>query len=374
MTFRVNSKALAGLPPHLDRRRDDLLAAGDYVTRNARLAAGGGLTGANVMAHEAIVGSVLRYLSDAAGIYAGGDADRVRIAMAGYAGADLRAAARADATLPSWHLPVQARTPPDAKSLGPEIFDDSAQPRFDLSPPGDHEEDIPYTPTWSDLLSPTSALRDAIYEISKVGAAVGLLPHPVDAFDTFVRPFVGDWPGMLRVAEVFDNVAELLGDTAEQLDRVDRYVPLVWLGNAADGCRANITHFTVALRLGLARLHYIAGVYREVATGVHANGQLLESMITIAGDALLDGAIDIATSTFGFIYTMANQVADEISLIQQLQRLTHATISIVLDGFSLSDETAHRLGILTAGDFMPDMTQPFATAPETMIRRPLAFA
>lgn len=373
MALSVNTKALAGLPAHLDRRQTDLLAAEHYVWSNTTLLSGGMLT-PNLAHHEAIVAAVARYLADAANLYAGGDAGRVQLAIDGYTHADTRAANRADATLPSWQGQVPVAPPVIAgRALGPELFDDTTQPAFDLTVPGDHTGDFPYKPSWFDLLSPSSMLRDEIFEVSKVAASLGLLPHPVDPFTAIAVPFVGDWAGLLRAAEVFDNVSRLLGDTATEIERVDGHVPLVWTGHAADGCRAGLTHFTYGLHDGLVRLRAIAAIYRDVAVGVHNNAQIIANLIGNAIDWEVDTLMDLGSWGGALPYTTYNQIRNLVTTIKGLIAVERETESLVRNGFQFNTPTAHQLGILTDGALMPDMTQPLPQQLVQTVRTPAAY-
>jgi hypothetical protein len=360
MTFRVNIKALAGLPTNLDRRALEFATAASYVAQYTAVALTEGLVALNYRRHQQIMESVVRYLEDAATRYAVGDARRVETALIEYRQSDRRAAARHDAARPDWHgqVPEAPIPPPDANRLGPETFNDTGAAARVLTPPPDYTPTLPFQPNWTDLLSPTNILRDAIWQTTKVGAELGLCPGPIDAFAVIAIPFVGDWSGLMRTADAYDSVALLLTQSADQVDRAGGSVPLVWTGNAADGCRANLIHFGNGLREGAITLHKIAAMYRAVVQGVQANAQLVAALLTSVADELVDGLLALEEAPIGLPYSVVSRITDSVNIVRKLVDLAETAVHIVRHG--LDDVTLHRLGILTTDMPMPDMTKPDA--------------
>ena len=143
---------------------------------------------------------------------------------------------------------------------------------------------MPYQPSWFDLLSPTSLARDAIWKLTGVAARVGILDRAYDPFEFIVCPFVGDWAGLLRCAEVFDHVADLLRDEARALNGADAMVAEVWTGNAAAMCRANLGDFSVTLGSGeQSAAASAAAPTARSPHGVHDNAELLATIVTEIG-------------------------------------------------------------------------------------------
>lgn len=283
MTFSVNLNALRGLPPFLDRRARDLSAARSYVRDNTILRYGTGL--ANILKrHEQNISLIAFYLRAAGDGYATTDSTRLRQAIAGYAAADSRAAKRYDATLPE---PI-ATTPnsPVSAGVGPEVFNDRSDATAALLAPADHRADMPYQPSWYDLLSPTSLVRDLIWKLTSMAAKLGVLDRPYDAFEFFVDPYVGDWAGLLRCAEVFDHVADFLAAEAGDLDYAASETPQVWHGNAAGLCVTNLGSFRAIVADGSAPLRDLAKAYRSVANGVHDNEELMSTALTSLFDCV----------------------------------------------------------------------------------------
>jgi len=166
VTFRVNIPALRGLPPFLDRRHADLITAGTYLRAHTLLRPGGFIDPV-APRHAQVVATIDTFLTDAA-IYAGVDADNLRDALTSYATSDARAAARADARLPDYPAPPAPTFDPGDDSLTADVFADTGSPVAPLVAPTDQRSAYSYRPSWADLLSPTTMLRDMIWGLTKI--------------------------------------------------------------------------------------------------------------------------------------------------------------------------------------------------------------
>jgi hypothetical protein len=366
-TFFVNPTALDGLSTVLYRRWLDLRAGSEYTAKNTWLDYDGGQFGLLLPHHRAVVKAV-GVFNDAADRYAATIAGRVDAALTLYRTTDQRAA---DRLLPTWSplVPPVDAPPPTAPKAGPEIFHDVVAPADQLITPGSHHEDMPYRPSWTDLLSPTSSLRDALYLASVVAARFGLMPHPIDPFEAILIPFVGDWPGLLRCAEVYDHLAAELDAVGVDLTHEEQVVPQAWTGNAADGLRYCLIRFTDGTAGGARSLRAIAAAYRELAGGAYRNSQLIGALLTIAAD----WHADIVGGELGALLEIPTQVMDYIQLWQQLLPIVEDTVALIRHG--LRDDIIRRLGFFAVTALMPDMTEPFVTAPGAMRHRhPVAVA
>lgn len=359
MTFSVNTTALGGLPLFLDRRESDLKTTQIYLRTNTTLRYGSGL--ATIAGHhQATVGAITRYLDDAAGNYAGTDALRLREAINAYTYADVRAARRSDAALPPWHsrLPMPPPLDETGRSLGPFIFDDVSTPLAGLIEPIDHHLDMPYEPGWFDLLSPGSILRDVIWYVSGVAARFGLLDRAYDPFEYLVGPYIGDWAGLLRCAEVFEHVGDLLLGDALAIEIAYGLVPSIWTGNAAGLCVENLSDFVDCLRDGVLPLRNISATYRAVARGAHDNAMLLSTLLTDLFDYGVGAAADIETLGLFSAYEVGSALGDFAKTLRQALNLASACQDLVSAGFRMSDDIAHRLGFLAETVSMPSMIGP----------------
>ena len=351
MTFRVNIAALRGLPPFLDRRRTDLVAAETYVHTYTALKPGGFIDPI-APRHAQAVAVITRFLTDAA-IYVGVDASNLRDAITSYAKSDARAAARADGRLPDYAAPPAPTFDPGEDTLTAEVFEDTGNPAGFLVPPTDQRSIYGYQPSWADILSPTTVVRDTVWGLTKIAATVGLLDRAYDPFELFVDPFTGDWAGLLECAEVFVRVAELLDGVRRAVVVTDRVVPLVWTGHASDACQVNLARFGSAMADGAAQLRGLADTYRTVVTGLVKAEGLAAQMVTTVVDMAVDAGIE--EIGFGLLYTVPNMVADFAGLIRKFIALVRARDEILLRGFAPADFT-HPFGIMHAPIEMPDLT------------------
>jgi hypothetical protein len=352
VTFSVNLSALRGLPAFLDRRAHDLTATGMYVRANTGLHDALGL--ANIFRrHERNVGVITGYLAASAQHCATADSQRLRQAIANYANADARAAQRYDSTLPAaTGMPSSAVS----QHLGPDVFSDRANPTSSLVKPADHNADFPYQPSWYDLLSPTSMARDLVWKLTGIAAHLGVLDRPYDPFEWFVEPYVGDWAGLLRAAEVFEHVAACLDGETAQLTQAGTAVTQVWHGNAAGLCAANLSAFQSRLAGGAAPLRDLAGVYRQVAAGVHDNGEMMATAIMSLFDWAAESFMDVESGGFIGMYEAGSAIHNFVRAVRLALHIASALQDIVTAGVNASDEAIHRLGILDTVIEMPPMS------------------
>jgi len=372
VSFSVNTKALVGAAIALERRGRELTVADRYVAAETHLAT---FSLANVHGtHQHVVTALMAYLSGLTETFADQDAIRIRAAIQAYDETDARAAGRTDATMPGL-LSGLPQTPPltaAENAYGPAIFGDRRDPSAALIPPASHETDIPYQPSWSDLLSPTSLARDAIWKVSGLLTDLGLLERPVDPLDVLLRPFVGDWAGLLRCAEVFTHVGDMLPQTADCVDDIHDLVPTVWTGNVAEMCGVNLGGFATAVRGGITPLQRLASTYEQVARGVAANEKVMATIIT----SLSDLAIDVALTEAGAVILAAASAGSQVRTFLRLLRLALTIANDVQDAISAwrsgAVSVANGLGLLTVVGpvFTVDAAIPVIPVPPATPRRP----
>ena len=66
-------------------------------------------------------------------------------------------------------------------------------------------------------VSPTAFGRQVIITATEVGAVLGICPR-WDPYEAVLKPLTGDWSGFRACADVFDHLAEAVGDMAGNLD------------------------------------------------------------------------------------------------------------------------------------------------------------
>jgi hypothetical protein len=364
VTFSVNPKALDGLPTNLDRRTDDLRQATSYLLANTALHDSSGLADAFDV-HARVIAGIKAFLDSTAAAFPVPDATRVRAAITAYSSADARAVARADAATPSVPAGLPAMPPITAteRGYGPSIFDDHVHPASALVRPANHYGDIPYQPSWFDLLSPSSIARDVIWKLTSTLASAGLLDRAYDPFESLVEPFVGDWAGLLRCAEVFDHLGALLAAASTAVLDANNATHLVWTGNVAGMAEVNLGAFADRLTSGVEPLGSIAMSYREVAHGVQDNASLAEMMITNMVDDAIDGGLDTATFGLAGVYEFSNTVRNFIKTLLAAVRIGANVVDLVSAGFAASNDAANRLGVLLSVSSMPNQQLPVPPIP-----------
>ncbi len=346
MTFSVNSRALAGLPMFLDRRATDLSTATTYVADNTSIQP---FTLMNLWhTHQRVLATIGWYLVETRLAYPQNDAERIRAAIESYAHSDLRAAQRADAAIAGLprDLPNVPAMTPTERSYGPAIFDDRLTPTIALIPPSSHLDDFPYQASWSDLLSPTSLVRDAIWRATSVAADLGLLDRPIDVVQDVVPPFIGDWPGLLRCADVFDSLGAMLGMSQDAVDDVAQLVPTVWTGNVAGMCGRNLGYFAADLGQAIPPLAGLADTYRQVAKGVRANIVLATTIITALSDLAIDFVLGLASAGLYTIFSVGSNVRNIVHLVKKLLEIANAVADAASAGAAMASGYLNRFGVL----------------------------
>jgi hypothetical protein len=363
VTFSVNTRALAGLPVFFDRRGTDLTDAIEFVTKNTVLSSFGL---ANVLgAHQKIILEVTDYLGGLTFDYSDRDAARVRSAIASYNASDERASQRADAAITGLppNLPNLPALTAAERSYGPAIFDDRRAPTSALITPGDPHADYPYRPSWSDALSPTSIARDAIWRVTSVLANAGLIDRPIDPLESLVKPFVGDWAGLLRSADVFDCLGSMLTMSGECVSDAGQLVPTVWTGNVADMCINNLQSFDGSLARGVTPLARLAATYRRVSAGVRDNANLLETVITNLIDLAADLVLDLATDFIFELFEFGTQTRDFIRTLRAAMRLANSAIDVVNAWLSGVGDFKNQFGFLNSVGGLPSILFPIPAIP-----------
>src|SRR2546430_7292510 len=333
MEFSVNTRALPGLADMWARRDHDLTRTADYLDAQSVLQWGQGLLNAMFGTHERIIKEVDAFLRRAGGSYL----HRYSLAVAGavedYRTSDLSANARVDAILPG--LPAPGGQLAD-QTLGPEIF---ADPRkLVLKIPPDFRGEFAYQPTWTDLLSPSTIDRDVIWSLTGVAAKLGLLPHPIDPYETFTLPLFGDWPGMARVSFALTQVAQAVSFVGERIDSGAVALDRVWTGHAASNCAEALGRFTLDLEDAEGILYELATMYHDVAVAAHDKAEALSVLVAlvldIAGSLGVEAIVELVTDA-PKVVAAASKIAQ---LIPDIQRIVESLHQIV--------EGAQRLGEL----------------------------
>ena len=289
MSFTVDANALVGLPDLLDRLGDDAQAARAYAATYTQLH-WGGLLSLITAGHTHAVAETDAFLATVGGRIAHDDAVRVRAAIDYYRRTDAAAAARVDATIAH---PMSPDEPVLTAGAHPGLFGDVAHTRDALVPPRDHHADMPFTPKWTELLSPTAAARTAIWVVTSLGAKLGFCDRAHDVVAEVVEPLSGDWAGLLRCAEVFERLAGASAAMSSNVQWGAVCLDRVWSGHAADSCEEVLVLVDTALAEAQEPFRGLAEQYRTAAEEVHSINELMAELVGDLVDYAVIAALDV---------------------------------------------------------------------------------
>ncbi|GAA5196984.1 hypothetical protein GCM10023322_67220 [Rugosimonospora acidiphila] len=333
MEFSVNSAALTGLVEMLDRRWQDYESGRTYLKANAHFS----VTGEGVLnlihgQHQKIVNEIDAFLSTAAQGFAGPCSTAVAQANSLYRRSDLAAVARNDATMPAPPAP-NSQCPPDPvpapgpgaaradPGLGPGVFSDPVCPSSWYRQPPDHRSDYPCQFSCFDAVSPTGWGREMIWRITGLAARFGLIDRPYDVLMEAVEPLCGDWAGYLACADVYDNLAGAINDTARCMVEGGDAIARVWTGNAAEACAQGMGRFATELTSAVAPLHRTATAYREVAEGVYLQAEVVAAALTMILDTMVESALQPETLGLLEPFELATEVSDLIRIVEKIREI-----------------------------------------------------
>lgn len=371
MGFSVNSDALVGLSDLMDRRWEDFESARTYLQNNTQFSFfNTGVLNAIYGQHRKIVDDIDQFLSAAAEGYAGRLSTAVTEANVTYQRSDLNAAARADASMPSLRndspglmgpYPPEPPAPAD-QTLDRSAFGDPCCPSAQLQPPRDHRGDYPYQLSVWDTLSPTTVLRDIIWKGTALAAQFGLLDRPYDILDELVRPISGDWARYVGCADVYDNLANLLGDAASCVDAGRKTVDRVWTGNAADACAQSMAAFSVTLRAAIDPLRLTAQNYRTAAEGVRAEAELLATLLTLISDSIIETLGEPEVLPFEALTEARDlaRIAEDVRGALQVVSRAHKAVEASM---SASQSTLDGLGVVRDHNPVPAIASAVPSLP-----------
>jgi len=296
MSFTVDVAALAGLPPLLTRLDEDARAARAYEDKNTHLGVSGeGIFNLALDGHKTAVAQVDAFF-DTLSAASGEEAGRVQGALAEYRRTDLAAAAKLDATIPSFADALWLPLEPS----GSAGFKDRAEPQTHLTPPPDYSAEYSFEMKWYSYLSPTSYVRSLIWEVTSLAARLGILDRPIDVFIEWLKPWLGDWAGFRACADVHERLGEatIAMNSNVRSGAVDSQ--FAWTGNAADAARHDLHTISAALFGAEPKLKELSAEYKSVAESTFKLAESVSGLMVVAIDlavmALLELEAAVATS------------------------------------------------------------------------------
>lgn len=295
MSFTVDVAALAGLPPLLDRLAEDARAGRAYEDKNTQLDAGEGIFNLVLGGHRTAVAQVDAFF-DAVNTAAGQESGRVKGALDRYRSTDLAAAADLDAAMPT--VSGVPWLPPGPE--GGANFGDRSEPQSCLAPPHDYSGDYDFEMKWYSYLSPTSYVRELIWEVTGLAVRLGIIDRQIDVFIEWLKPWLGDWAGFRACADVHEQLGKETVAMSANVRSGALDSQFAWTGNAADGCRRDLHKIATALTQAEPKLNELSAEYKNVAESTHELAESVAGLLVVAIDlailALADLEAAIATS------------------------------------------------------------------------------
>lgn len=292
MGFSVDVAALAGLPRQLDRLGEDAAAGRDYVDRHTQLGAGEGIINLVLGGHREATKQVSQFFHtlDSA---AKGQSTGLGSALISYRSTDLAAAAAFDDKLPVIAWPT---TEPDMGSLG---FADRGEPQNVMTAPPDYSGEYRFEMKWHSYLSPTSHVRNVIWEATGLAAKLGIGQRPIDIFVEWLKPWLGDWAGFRACADVHRNLAVAALTMSANVRSGSIDAQFVWTGNAADASRRDLANIGDALNRANTKLDELSAEYISVAENTYKLAEAVAGMVVVAADLAVMALLELTLATRG---------------------------------------------------------------------------
>jgi hypothetical protein len=290
MDFDVDVAALRGLPAVFDRLGDDARAGLSYLDTNTALEYGPGLINKIIGRHERVVSDIRGFAEDIAKYTAVQSGSALRQAFDYYERTDEAAAKQLDRTFRGSGQVDRSQYASLYRAVGSSApFIDRAVPRDRLRSVPDYNKDdaFQFEPQLWDMASPTSMTRDAIWGATWLGVNLGICDRAYDPYESLIKPLAGDWAGVRRYADVFDNIAPALGDMAGNLRWAVLGSEQYWRGKAASAFQAHVVHSARKLDVAAAPLSALAAEYRMTAEAMFDMGKVLSSLHSDLVDAAM---------------------------------------------------------------------------------------
>jgi hypothetical protein len=293
MGFSVDVAALAGLPRQLDRLEGDTAAAHAYAQRYTQLNGGEGIINLILGGHREATRKVSGFFGLLNAV-ADGRSNAISAALNHYRKTDLAAAAALDAKLPA--LPSPPKIDPVLGSAG---FVDRGEPQSDLTAPKDYSSQYRFEMKWHSYLSPTSHVRNTIWQATEVATRLGILDRPIDIFIEWLKPFLGDWAGFRACAEVHERLANATITMSTNLRSGSNDSQYVWTGNAADASRRDLGLVADAVKLANGKLTELSAEYRSVAESTFKLAEAVTGLVVVAADLAAMALLELLVAVRG---------------------------------------------------------------------------
>lgn len=298
MTLYVDPAGLTGIEGMARRAGNDAGAARSHFDKHGEIEwVMQGLINILRDDMDRIRHDVLSFLDRAGHEALPGTADAVAYARDYYARTDQAAAAQMDATMPGANVAAESRGVP-GPATGPSNqltrFHDVYEPTDRLKGDVEYEKGsaygMDYMPKWHEMISPASALRTAIYQVTKAAAAIGICDRAYDPYEVVLKPLCGDWVGMARVGLVLGQVSACVREVASNQSWAAQCVRSAWTGNAGDAASAHLFRMTKSLQGAAGAMDKMSAEYRAAAQGAFDFADVIGGLLSSIADAAIAAA------------------------------------------------------------------------------------
>jgi hypothetical protein len=296
MGFEVAPDGVEALHRQLDRAGQDASAMRGYWEQHAGVSfTGEGLINLVRSADDRAEKAIGDFLNTLAGTTMPGVSDAVAQAAKYYRSTDQDAAARLDRTMPgAADHPTSGTRPIPATYSTAGAFADEFEPQDSLKPLPDYNAEMPYQPSWTDLASPTSLLRDAIWAVTGLGKTLGMCDRQYDIFEVVLKPVCGDWAGIKATGVTMSNLADALENVYFNIGRAQIDLAGCWHGNAADAAYDNIVAISRSCNDAAMSLWRLGPEYVDAAQACYSMSGVIGNLLSDVTDAAVVAAASAA--------------------------------------------------------------------------------
>jgi hypothetical protein len=357
--FKVQPQELHALAKLVDRAREDVDAGKTYLQKVMDFQGGVGLINQLTGGHKEAYQAMDAWLGKLANPTLTTVSGNVTAAAKYYQRTDEKSAKKLDGTYPETNVTEireHAGYNPTWAPAGTGRFQDVSEPQGRLTAPKDYNQELDASVDWWDTFSPMAQIGNALEAVSHVGVWMGLLSRPIDPQAEVVRPFVGDWAGMRRAADVLQNVGHELRDIASNIKWASQGTEQVWRGNAGDGAAIYLMNLARPLHDAWDPIDKLSAKYVEASGDMVKFRDAVVAILNMVGDAAIEAALSyavaagsastgvgapvaVAASLFGSykVYKVVDGIKDMFEIIGKLDTVIKAVQAVQTDGGNIQN-------------------------------------
>lgn len=155
----------------------------------------------------------------------------------------------------------------------------------------------PYEPKWADIASPSSWLRDSVWNLTSIAAGYGLAAAPTDIYDLLVVPLVGNWAGLAALSQSLQQMADAT-DTVllNNITVISGLVRAGWPDDTGQECLYWLQAMARRLEQGSHALRDLAVAYAGVVEAARKAETELEPIMVDLVDAVIAAVLAALTA------------------------------------------------------------------------------